>query len=209
MAPHPLRTSEEGNGAPASSGPRFPAHAAGLDQFGFPLNLFCGFAPFAAYVVMSRLSISLALWAAFAAAFALGLPAFLHTRTIRTLDGGGIALFGLAAFLSGFLRALSDFNTARFVVAVGMLATMLTSFILREPFATQYMRAEPDLLGARRISAAWAGAFALMSAADAGALYLRATTPEWAVLAVNLAALAGATIFTLRLAAATRRARPQ
>src|ERR1700749_3372088 len=102
------RSSEEGNGAREHTALRFSSHTGAFDRIGFPLNLLCGFAPFAAYIVLSRLSISLALWTAFATAFALGLPVFLHTRKIRTLDGGALVLFGLAAVLSGILHALSD-----------------------------------------------------------------------------------------------------
>jgi hypothetical protein len=184
---------------------RLPHPAGSFGHFEFPLNLLLGLAPFAAFTVLSRLSISFALWTAFAIAFALGLPVFLHTRTIRTLDGGGVALFGLSAFLSGFFPALANFETTRFVVIIGMLAIVLVSFILREPFARQY--AEPGATqGCRRISAAWAGCFAIMTAADAVAVYVHGT-PPWAVFVVNLVALAAATTFTSRFSASMRRKR--
>jgi hypothetical protein len=156
---------------------------------------------------LSRLSISFALWTAFAVAFALGLPVFLHTRTIRTLDGGGVALFGLCAILSGVFPALSNFNTVRLVVVLGMLATVLTSFLLRQPFARQYTTEEPELVrGTGWISAAWTAAFAIMSGVDALATYVRGT-PERFVLLVNLAALVAVITLTLRLAAHLRRTR--
>jgi len=200
-----LRTNEDGSGSHHS---RFPLHAHSFDQIPFPLNLLSGFAPFLVYSVLSRLSISLAFWFALGTAFALGLPVFLHTRTIRTLDGGGIVLFGAAAIMAGVLRALSDFSTARFVVIVGMLATVLASFVLRQPFALQY--AHPDdphfARSALRISLVWAGAFAVMTASDCLALYVR-TTPEWAVFLTNLVALAAAITLTLRLAANLQRTR--
>ncbi len=181
------------------------SHRGELDHIAFPVNLLCGFAPFIAFVVLSRLSISLALWTALAVAFGLGLPVFLHTRTIRTLDGGGVALFGICAILSGVFPALSNFNTVRFVVILGMLATVLTSFALRAPFAGQYAADEPDLArGVWPISAAWAFAFAIMSVADALATYVH-MTPERAVVLVNLAALVAATTFTVRYTAALRR----
>jgi len=203
----PLRSNDDGSGS-AGEASRFPLHAHSFDQIPFPLNLLCGFAPFLAYAVLSRLSISLGLWIAFAIAFALGLPVFLHTRTIRTLDGGGVMLFGIAAILAGVLRALSDFSTARFVVMVGMLATVLASFVLRQPFALQY--AHPDdadfVRCATRISLGWVAAFAVMTAADCVALYAR-TTPEWAVFLTNLVALAAAITLTLRFAAGLHRTR--
>jgi hypothetical protein len=159
-----------------------------------------GFAPFLTFTVLSRLSISFGLWAALAFAFALGLPEFLHTRTVRTLDGGGIALFGLSALLSAVLTALSNFNTARFVVIVGMLAIVITSFIRREPFVVQYMPKDGDPAGPRKatlLSAFWGLIFAVMAVMDGLALYVRGT-PERPVVLVNIAMLAGATIFTLR-----------
>ncbi|HTT98788.1 MAG TPA: hypothetical protein VMF58_12115 [Rhizomicrobium sp.] len=189
------------DGAPATQrASHFPHHLDRLDRIAFPLNLLLGFAPFVTFTVLSRLSISFGLWAAFAFAFALGLPEFLHTRTVRTLDGGGIALFGLSALLSAVLTALSNFNTARFVVIVGMLAIALTSFIRREPFVAQYMSKDANAAlrrQARLTTAVWALAFAVMMAMDGAAVYVHGT-PERLVLLVNFAMLAGATIFTLR-----------
>ena len=205
MALPPRRTSDMENGASGSRAPRPVSHRGEFDHIRFPLNLLCGFAPFIAFTVVSRLSISLGLWTAFAIAFALGLPVFLHTRVIRTLDGGGVALFGLAAILSGVLQALSNFNTARLVVILGMLATVLTSFVLREPFAIQYTTEEPSLSpSAIWISAAWGLAFAIMTGTDALATYVHGT-PERLVLLANLAALVAATTFTVRYADALRR----
>jgi hypothetical protein len=196
---HPHRTPDR-DGAPGGRAPHFPAHLDQLDRIAFPLNLLLGFAPFITFTLLSRLSISFGLWAAFAFAFALGLPEFLHTRTLRTLDGGGMALFGLSALLSAILVALSNFNTARFVVILGMLAIALTSFIRREPFVAQYM-AKPADAAARRqatlTTALWTLAFAIMGVMDGLAVYVHGT-PERLVLVVNFAMLAGATIFTLR-----------
>jgi hypothetical protein len=198
MAPHP-RTPDR-DGAPRARAPHFPAHIDRLDRIAFPLNLLLGLGPFLTFTVLSRLSISLALWTAFAFAFALGLPEFLHTRTLRTLDGGGIALFGLSALLSAFLIALSNFNTARFVVIIGMLLIALTSFVQRQPFAVQYAHGEPDAAFRRKgttISAVWVLAFSVMMVTDGAAVYLHGT-PERLVFLVNFAMLAGASIFTVR-----------
>jgi hypothetical protein len=187
------------DGTPAHRASRFPQHIGSFDRIAFPLNLLCGFAPFVAFTILAWLSISLSLWTAFAAAFALGLPVFLHTRTVRTLDGGGIALFGLMAILSGFLPALTNFGTVRFVVAIGMLATVITSFIRREPFAMQYTHdADPAFVQrARWISAIWAITFVVLTGMDATSVYVHGT-PEPLVILVNFAALAAATVFTLR-----------
>jgi len=200
-------SNEQDRGAPVNRASRISSQIGILDQIRFPLNFLVGFAPFLTFTVLSWLSISFGLWAAFAFAFALGLPEFLHTRTVRTLDGGGIALFGLSALLSAFLVALSNFNTARFVVIVGMLAIALTSFIQRQPLAAQYARAQSDPAFRRKasiISAIWMLAFAVMAAMDGTAVYVHGT-PERVVLLVNFAMLAGATIFTLRYPVFMRR----
>lgn len=205
MALHPRRTSDTDGGTLETGASRPVSHRGEFDHIKFPLNLLCGFGPFIAFTVVSRLSISLGLWTAFAVAFALGLPVFLHTQKIRTLDGGGVALFGLAAILSGILQALSNFNTARFVVILGMLATVLTSFVLREPFAIQYTTEEPALAPcAVWISLVWALGFAIMTGTDALATYVHGT-PERLVVLVNLAVLVAATTFTVRYADALRR----
>jgi hypothetical protein len=205
MAPHPRRTNGTGAGTLDDRASRPVSHRGEFDHIRFPLNLLCGFAPFVVFTVVSRLSISLALWTALAVSFALGLPVFLHTQKIRTLDGGGVALFGLAAILAGVLPALSNFNTARLVVILGMLATVLASFVLGEPFAFQYTLEEPDLArGARAISVSWACTFAVMSVADTLATYVPAM-PETLVLLVNLAAVVAATTFTVRYAQSLRR----
>jgi hypothetical protein len=195
----PRLQSNDTDGTPAHRASRFPQHIGSFDRIAFPLNLMCGFAPFVGFTVLARLSISLSLWTAFAAAFALGLPVFLHTRTIRTLDGAGIVLFGLLAILSGFLPALMNFGTVRFVVAIGMLATVITSFIRREPFAMQYAHAADPAFMRRAlwISAIWAITFVVLTAMDATAVYVHGI-PERLVVPVNFAALAAATVFTLR-----------
>jgi len=200
-------SNEQDRGATIHRASRIPSQIGIFDQIRFPLNFLAGFAPFVTFTVLSRLSISFGLWAAFAFAFALGLPEFLHTRTIRTLDGGGIALFGLSALLSGILTALSNFNTARFVVIIGMLAIALTSFIQRQPLVLQYSNSETDPRSTRWgtvITAVWAIAFAVMAAMDGTAVYVHGT-PERVVLLVNFAMLAGATIFTLRYPVFMRR----
>ena len=200
-------SSEQDRGTPINRASRIPSQIGIFDQIRFPLNFLVGFAPFVTFTVLARLSISFGLWAAFAFAFALGLPEFLHTRTIRTLDGGGMALFGLSALLSGILTALSNFNTARFVVIIGMLAIALTSFIQRQPFALQYTRAPEGPISMQQgavITSIWAIAFAIMAAMDGTALYVHGT-PERLVLVVNFAMLAGATIFTLRYPVFMRR----
>ncbi len=207
------RSSDSARGTLLDRVSRLPHPTGSLGHFEYPLNLLLGFAPFAAFTVLSRLSISFALWTAFATAFALGLPVFLHTRTIRTLDGGGVALFGLLAFLSGFFPALTNFETTRFVVIIGMLATVLVSFILRDPFARSNIaerRMPARHAGMRQNSSqrVWAGCLCRHDCGrTAIALYVHGTPALGRVLLVNLVALATAITFTLRYPASMRRKR--
>ena len=68
------------------------------------MNLLLGFAAFILFSLLARVSDDLALWAAFAAAFALGMRTFVDTRVLRTLDGASTALFGLLAMYKGFVQ---------------------------------------------------------------------------------------------------------
>ncbi len=76
------------------------------------MQMLFGFSPFILFAVFSNYSTSLALWLAFAAAFAVGIRTFLQKREIRILDAGSIVLFGgmtiFSAVVSGcFARSSS------------------------------------------------------------------------------------------------------
>ncbi len=170
------------------------------------MNLLFGFVPFILYALLVRLSDDLALWVAFAAAFALGMRSFLETRILKTLDLGSMALFGLLALYKGFVQPGLTFGVELLLVDSSLLAILLASWLLYEPFTLQYAREQvspklwrsPAFLHANAIVAAvWLSAFAFMTAADIAATVLARISPGSAM-AAGLVALAGALIFTLR-----------
>lgn len=174
----------------------FVARAAGSARAAFPASLLAGLAPFGALVLLLGLSLSMALWAAFALAFTLGLQAFLESGRIRPFDGVNVVLFGLGALGAGFIPSGATVAAVRLAVEAVLLAAMLFSFLRGAPFTKQYA---PDDAPAQRhliLSAAWAGAFAAISALDAAALF--AGVPEVVSSILGLVALAGALTFTLR-----------
>ena len=67
------------------------------------MNLVAGFAPFILFTVLSRLSVDLALWVAFAAAFVVTIRDFVESPSLRLLDVGNLALFGVLGLVAIFL----------------------------------------------------------------------------------------------------------
>ena len=176
------------------------------------MNLVLGFVPFILFAVLMRLSTDLALWVAFAAAFALGIRSFLDTRVLKTLDAGNTALFGLLALYKGFIQPSLSFGTLLLAVDGGLLAIIIASLVLHEPFTMQYAREQvtpeqwesPVFLRTNYvITGVWMIAFALMTGADAAATLVSAISVTSAM-AAGLVALAIALTFTLRYPAYLR-----
>lgn len=103
--------------------------------------------------------------------------------------------------------------TVRLAVDGGLLAIVLVSLAIGNPFTMQYAREQvpkeywdrPQFLAANRvITAAWAGAFAVMAGADAAAEYVPAM-PLWIDVSLSVAASAAATGFTIWYPAVVRR----
>ena len=173
------------------------------------MNPLLGFVPFIAFVVLVRLSDNLALWVAFAAAFALAMHSFLETRILRTLDVCNFALFGLLALYKGFIQPGLPLGTELLLVEGVIFALLLASLVLQRPCTLQYERepmlpphgSAPRLVRTHSIvTGAWLAAFAIMTAADVAA----ALTPDIPVniaLAAGLVALAAALTFSVRYSA--------
>ncbi len=177
------------------------------------MTLVLGFAPFVLFAVLMRLSVSLALWVAFATAFTLALRSFVETRVLKTLDVGSTMLFGLLALFVSFIPPDVTLSAVRLIVDGGMLTIALVSILLRQPFTLQYAREQVPraLWGAPLflrtnyiISAVWAAAFAIMTAADAAATFIPQVSLTRAV-AAGLVALAAALTFTLQYPIYVRR----
>jgi hypothetical protein len=170
------------------------------------VNLVLGFVPFILFDVLMRVSIDMALWIAFAAAFTLGIRSFLDTRVLKTLDAGNTALFGVLALYKGFIQPGLSPETVMLAVEGGLLAIMIASLVLHEPFTLQYAREQvaPEQWGSATflrtnyvVTAVWMAALAVMTAADAAATLGPAISSTGAAV-VGLVALAAALTFSLR-----------
>ena len=144
------------------------------------------FLPSLVFFVIAPLSVSLALWLGFAAAFAVGIYAFGTMRTVRVFDLCGLTLFGALALYTGFMQ--SDFGPAdaALVLDTGFLAAILYSMAARRPFTTEYtwLRGEhPPHVAARAhtlLTAVWASCYAIMAGICATSVVLHRLLPVWA-----------------------------
>jgi hypothetical protein len=170
------------------------------------VNLVLGFVPFILFDLLSRLSVDMALWVAFAAAFTLGIRSFLDTRVLKTLDAGNTVLFGVLALYKGFIQPGLATGAVMLAVEGGLLAIMVASLVLHEPFTLQYAREQvapeqwdspPFLRTNYMVTAVWMAALAVMTAADAAATLVPAISATSSAV-VGLVALAAALTFSLR-----------
>ena len=168
------------------------------------MSLLLAFAPFAIFRVLVGLSVSLALWIAFAAAFSLGIRSFLETRVLRVFDLGSVILFGLLALYDGFIERGIQNSWIGLILETGMFGIALWSLFVRRPFTAQYacdlipagQRESPVFTRSNYIlTAVWTATFAIMAAADAVVIFLHTVSISLA-LGVGLAAFAGALTFT-------------
>lgn len=169
------------------------------------MHLIIGFAPFILYALLVRLSDDVALWVAFAVAFALGTRSFLETRIFKTLDLGSMALFGVLALYKGFIQPGLSFAVELLLVDGSLLVILLAAWLLHEPFTLQYAREQaspqlwktPAFLRTNAIVASvWLTALAVMTAADIAAAVTTRLSSSGAMVA-GLVALAGALTFSL------------
>ncbi|WP_420995766.1 hypothetical protein ACKI2N_019550 [Cupriavidus sp. 30B13] len=179
------------------------------------MGMLLGFAPFIAFfVAMRRISPLAGLAAALVVSLLLCLRSWRRGESLKVLELGSLALFGL--LLAYTLAAAPGWTvaTVRLAVDGGLLAVVVVSLAIGKPFTLQYAREQvaPELWNSprflavnRHITLAWAAALAVMVAADAAAEYVSAI-PLWVDVAVSVAALAGAALFTIRYPAAVRRA---
>ncbi|MDE1986451.1 MAG: hypothetical protein KGL29_03940 [Alphaproteobacteria bacterium] len=168
------------------------------------MTLLLGFAPLVVFFVLERLSVSLALWAAFATAFALSMRTFIETGILKLFDAGGTLIFGLLALFTGFIEPGMDYPWVAFILDLGLLGIVGWSLAARVPFTWEYSReqipqekwATPLFVATNyRLTWAWAGAFAVMAAADATVIFLHRVEPSLAA-AASLLALMSALAFT-------------
>ncbi len=167
------------------------------------MTLLLAFAPFIAFVIVERLAGTVpGLLAGTGVSALLILRDFLTPgRSSKILEIGTLILFG---GLAGFALAAGanwPIVGVRLRVDVGLLAIVLASLALRQPFTLQYAREQvprevwdsPQFLRVNTvITAAWAAAFAAMVAADLVMLYVPAVPVRFGIIATVLAIAAAA-----------------
>ena len=90
-----------------------------------------GFAPFILFTLLSRLSVDLALWVAFAAAFVVTIRDFVESPSLR-LPVGSLALFALLALGWGLDPGLS-LALVRFIASLSLLLLLGLPLALSGP----------------------------------------------------------------------------
>lgn len=163
------------------------------------------FVPSLIYFVVAPVSVSLGLWLAFSAAFAVAIRSFVHTRSFRLFDGAGLALFGLLALYDAFIQPGATVADTSLVVESGLLAAALWSMSAGTPFTAQYFLARTltdplQLVRAHTLlTALWTTCFATMAGLDAGTVVLHRLSPLWSG-GLSLMAYAATLIFTWQFA---------
>ena len=170
------------------------------------MGILLGFTPFIVFVLLAGISTDLALWTALAAAFAIGIRDFAHTRLLRVLDIGSMILFALLALYTGFIQPSLSPQAVRLIVDGGLFTLAMGSLVSGVPFTLDYARDQvPEkfwnaavfLRANYIIAGVWALAFAAMTAADVEATFNAHFPPNLDV-AAGFAALTLAVIFTAR-----------
>jgi hypothetical protein len=171
-----------------------------------PMAILLGFAPFIIFALLSNFDLDVALWLAFASAFAIAIRDFAQSRLLRMLDVGSVALFGIFSLYVGFIQPGIPIQMARLVVDGGLCAMAALSIVLRHPLTLQYAREQvPEefwqtarfVLTNYLVTGAWAVAFAVMALADVVANKNK-QLPVSLDVAVSLIVLAIAILFTAR-----------
>ncbi|MFH5924979.1 hypothetical protein [Roseomonas xinghualingensis] len=170
------------------------------------MNLLASFAPFIIFAVLIHLGLTEpALWAgALVAAGLILRDRLLLRRSVKLLELGTMVLFAGLALYTAFTAQAWTIPLARLVVDAGLLVIVLLSLAIGLPFTLQYARedtpeaiwAEPEFLATNRsITAVWAGAFAVLTVADAIMAFMPQVPHGFGVL-LTVAALYGAFRFT-------------
>jgi hypothetical protein len=142
--------------------------------------------------------------AAFAVSLLLGIEQWRSGKSIKVLEIGTLALFGVLVLYTLAMETHWSVATVRLVVDGGLFAIGLVSLLIGQPFTLQYARERvpqeywsvPLFIATNRwITAAWTAAFAVMVLADAAAEYVEAI-PLWVDIAAIVAAFAAAFWFT-------------
>jgi hypothetical protein len=178
------------------------------------MSILLGLTPFIVFFVLMRLVHPLAgLGAAFAVSVVMGFIQWRRGESIKVLEIGSLALFGVLVLYTLIAAPQWTVATVRLAVDGGLFLVALTSLIVGQPFTLQYAResvpqefwTSPVFFTTNvRITAVWTVAFAIMTGADAAAQYVEAI-PLWVDIAATIAAFLGAVWFTRWYPAVVRR----
>ena len=169
------------------------------------MSILLSLSPFAVFFGLMRLHSPIAgLLGALVAS--LVLLARMHWRgeALKILELGTIVLFGLLTAYTWIGSPTWTVATVRLAVDVGLLAIVLVSLAIGQPFTIQYARERvPEPFWALPvffttnviISVIWAVAFAVMVASDVAAEWIPAI-PLWIDIGATLVALGGAIWFS-------------
>ena len=170
------------------------------------MGIWLAFAPFAAFALVDRLFGSLeGLSAGFAVSAILLLRDWLSAgRAPKVLEIGTACLFGALALYTLLGNPRWSIMGVRLVVDAGLLSIVLVSLAIRQPFTLQYAREQvgPEIWASKEflrvndvITAVWALAFFVLTAADAVLLYAPELPPRFGII-MTVLALVGVVKFT-------------
>jgi hypothetical protein len=170
------------------------------------MGILLAFAPFFVFIVVERLAgVTAGLAAATGTSAGLLVrDALSRKKTIKVLEIGTFLLFGGLTAYTVMVKTTWSIPAVRLWVDAGLLVIVLISLAVRQPFTLQYAREQvsrelwdtPEFVHTNYIiTGVWAGAFALMVAADLMMLFVP-TLPTFAAIVVTVAALWGAARFT-------------
>lgn len=178
------------------------------------MSILLSLSPFAVFFVVMRLRSPMAgLIGALAVSLLLCARMRGRGEAVKILEVGSLVLFGLLTAYTWLAAPRWTVATVRLAVDAGLLAIVVVSLGIGRPFTLQYARERvpeqfwemPIFLTTNRIiTAVWAGAFAVLVAADAAAEWLPAV-PLWLDVAASIAAFVGAVWFTRWYPAMVRR----
>ena len=169
------------------------------------MGILLAFAPFIAFAVIDRVvGPTMGLVAGSAVSIVLLARDLYARRAIKILEAGTAVLFVILTVYALVVRPSWSVIAVRLFVDAGLLAIVLISLAVRQPFTLQYAREQTDPALWNRpefiatnyvITAAWALAFAVLVIVELALLYVPAMPHQLGVLAI-IAVLIGAVKFT-------------
>lgn len=179
------------------------------------MSILLSLSPFMVFFVLMRSGSPMAgLAGALATSALLCLVMRLRGRSVKILEVGSLVVFGMLTAYTVAAAPRWTVATVRLAVDAGLLGIVLVSLAIGRPFTIQYAREQvPEVFWAspiffsvnRSITWAWAGAFAVMVAADVAAEWMPAI-PIWVDVVASAVAFAAAVGWSRWYPAKVRRA---